>query len=167
MSEIFRGYKIFGKRRNQNINGGMKPTKFTTKSGYRFHIGNVKNRNSETVAMQLCIPYHRHSGRCRIFMTHKVASSQSWVIGRTISIGMPGAKVNLSHLLKYTSMATCLFTVVTPHIGDPLSLTTFNAKIGDPTRANSGPTLIVFFSLDGCMALCLHSPGGRPSVSTN
>ena len=57
---------------------------------------------------------------------------------------MPGAKVNLSHLLKYTSMATCLFTVVTPHIGDPLSLTTFNAKIGDPTRANSGPTLIEY-----------------------
>ena len=25
-----------------------------------------------------------------------------------------------------------------------------------------------FFSLsDGCMALCLHSPGGRPSVSAN
>ena len=27
--------------------------------------------------------------------------------------------------------------------------------------------VLIFFSLDGCMALCLHSPGGRPSVSTN
>ena len=28
-------------------------------------------------------------------------------------------------------------------------------------------SLSCFFLSDGCMALCPHSPGGRPSVSTN
>ena len=34
-------------------------------------------------------------------------------------------------------------------------------------RALEGSRARNFFFPDGCMALCLHSPGGRPSVSTN
>ena len=63
-------------------------------------------------------------------------------MGWFLCLSVPGPKAYLSHLFKYTCMATCLLTMVSPHVSGPLSITTFNTKVGNHTGVYGRPVLI-------------------------